>query len=307
MIPYSIIIFLLLSSMLLNIYFLIQFRYLQKLNSNIIQVINGNSLRKFHYQSIDPTVTSLYVNLNKLVSVIAETRRNKAKFELERKEFIVNISHDLRTPLASMIGYTEALKDPEISQGKKKKYVDIIINKTLHLSQLLQRFFELSKLEYRGIERQFKKINIGEVVEEEILSFYHEFQKLELEPTICLPEEPVYVEGDKISLKRILSNLISNSLTYGRESKTIGVSVNKIDTAVWVSVWDEGPGIPKKDLPFIFDSLYTGDHARNNTIKGNGIGLTIVKKLVDMHKGKITVESQPYKKTKFSFSLPLKD
>ncbi|EET88123.1 histidine kinase [Clostridium carboxidivorans P7] len=227
--------------------------------------------------------------------------------KIQIKKMISNISHDLRTPLTSMLGYIElVLNDNTLSEEEKRKYIEIVYNKGNHLYSLMEEFFQVSKLESKDVKLDIRKVNISEIIRQNIISFFNELKKRDMEPQINIPEEDIYAFGNEKAVNRILSNLINNSLKYGSEGTTIGVNLTYDKNNVFISVWDNGVGIPKEEIDYVFDRLYTVEKSRKLNLKSSGLGLTIVKKLVEALGGTISVSSIPFEKTAFTFTLPKK-
>lgn len=217
---------------------------------------------------------------------------------------ISNISHDLRTPLTSMLGYIEMLQnDTSLTLNEKKEYLEVIENKGETLRNLIDEFFKLSKIDSDDIKLEIKKIDITEVIRQCLISFLKDFESKEINPVIQIPEKEIYIDADEKSILRILQNIIGNSLKYGNSGKVIGIRLKENKDKVTIEIWDKGKGIKKEDLPYIFKRLYTVEQSRNSNLKGSGIGLTIVKKLVEKHNGTVEVESIPYEKTTFKVTL----
>ena len=142
-----------------------------------------------------------------------------------------------------------------------------------------------------------------ETVSEVIAAFYHDFLINKITPKIQLPEESLFVWGNAASIERVLHNLISNALKYGKDGGIIEISIREDSEKVWVDILDKGKGISEQDLPFLFNRLYTTEVSRNNQMRGNGLGLAIAKQLIEKQNGKIYVTSTPSEKTVFSFFL----
>jgi signal transduction histidine kinase len=243
--------------------------------------------------------------LNRLIDYFQNGFERISFLEEERKRMIANISHDLRTPLTSLLGYMEALKhDSALTTKEKEDFLRITSEKGNALLVLLQDFFELAKLEADDFELNLQQLHLGEIVPEVLFDFYPDFMKAAITPQIKIPDAPVYAKADIICLRRILSNLISNALRYGQDGKEIGITLREEEKLVWIDVWDKGKGISSQDIHHIFDRLYTGEASRNASLQGTGLGLTITKNLVEKQGGQITVTSKANEKTIFSFSLP---
>lgn len=295
---------------LLVIGFIVLFNYLRllremkKITRTTIEVRNGNLNARYRLHTNDKSLVELGGELNRLVDYFQHAFERTRFLEEERKRMIANISHDLRTPLTSLLGYMEALQqDTTLSDEEKASFLRIAVSKGDDLLTLLQDFFELARLETDDSTPDWQKVNLTELVPEILLNFYPEFVKTDLTPVIEIPEAPLYVRGDKAMLRRILNNLLSNSLRYGADGGEIGIAIREQSSYVWVDVWDRGKGIEARDLPHIFERLYTGEASRNASLRGTGLGLTIVKNLVEKLGGQITVASTPNEKTVFSFNL----
>lgn len=296
---------------LLCLILVLLFRHLQlipqikKISQITREIRAGNLNLRYRLQTSQKDIEILGGELNRLLDYFQNGFERITFLEEERKRMIANISHDLRTPLTSLLGYMEALKDDAtLTAEERRDFLRITSEKGNALLVLLQDFFELAKLEADDVELKLQKINLVEIVPEIILHFYPDFVKAEITPTIKLPETPLYVQVDKVCLRRILNNLLSNALRYGTDGKEIGIALREEESLVWVDVWDRGKGIPAPDIPHIFDRLYTGEASRNSSLQGTGLGLTITKNLVEKQGGQIIVTSTPKEKTTFSFCLP---
>lgn len=254
----------------------------------------------FRYKSLEKMSTELNILMDKFQSTIEE----KQRLELSHKQLIANISHDIRTPLTSLLGFVEVLQKSEgLSLEERKDYLDIIYSKGQSLYKMIQEFFELSKLESEDTVIKLEKIDLVDTIKEVLASFYQDFVINKTTPEIQLPEDPVHVWGNEASIERILYNLLSNALKYGSDGGVIGVSIREVIDKVWVDVWDKGNGVPEDDIPFLFNRLYTAEASRNSKMRGNGLGLAIAKQLVEKQNGEISVSSTPNQQTVFSFYL----
>ncbi|NOH16114.1 sensor histidine kinase [Clostridium cochlearium] len=282
---------------------------LNKKINNISQTIKnigqGNYNERIRMQNSNKNLNNLTENINGLLDKFQNSMKLNKEYEDERRKMITNISHDLRTPLTSLLGYIEFMKDNKnLSEEEMEEYINIIEEKGNNLRNLMSEFFQLSKLEGKDIKLDIKNINLSEIIRQNIILFYSDFNNKDIEPIIDLPSEDIYAMADKISVERVLNNLISNAIKYGYEGKNIGIHLKHSKKNVQVTVWDQGRGIPEEKLKLIFERLYTLEKSRNKNFQGSGLGLTIVKKLIEMQKGTITVKSVPYKKNEFIFTLP---
>ena len=266
----------------------------------------GNINMRYRVPTTQNEIQNLGGELNRMMDYFQNIFGRTAFLEEERKQMIANISHDLRTPLTSLLGYMEALQnDRDLTIQEKEEFLAIAVTKGDSLMKLLQDFFELARLEANDSRPEIEKINLTDIIQETLVSFYPQFEKISITPAIEIPDKPLFVLGDKEYIKRICNNLLSNALRYGTDGNEIGVKVRNENNFVWVEVWDKGKGISENDLPKIFDRLYTGQVSRSTTLQGTGLGLTITKDLVGQLGGTIKASSIPYQKTSFTFSLRL--
>ena len=172
-------------------------------------------------------------------------------------------------------------KDVTLTAEERNDFIRIISDKGNALLERLQEFFELAKLEEGYSQVELQRVNINDISQEVLVGFYPEFQKASLTPTVDLLNAPLHVMGDRAYLRRVLENLVSNALRYGREGGEIGLRIREEQNLIWVDIWDRGQGISPRDLPFVFERFYTGESSRNAALRGSGLGLTITKNLVE--------------------------
>ena len=301
-------IFLFLSIAIIIILFLIIASMNKKLKCikiTLDDVLSGNINRRVMLNNNTKSIAGLVNSINGIVDNMCEIENEKVSKTNTMSRMISNISHDFKTPLTSLIGYIELIKESDdLSIKDLREYLDIIHNKSYYLNSTLENFFYLARLESSDEKFNIEKINLTDVIQEQIVFFYNDFKNLGITPTIELLKENIYALADKISVGRILNNLLSNSLKYGKDGDKVGVSIKEDNDYVYVEVWDNGKGIPNKDLKLIFERLYTVENSRSAQLSGTGIGLSIVKQLVKNNKGIISVESTPFERTSFMFSLP---
>ncbi|HEX3043955.1 MAG TPA: HAMP domain-containing sensor histidine kinase [Bacillota bacterium] len=302
------ILFLFFASIALCLFLLLQRFHLLSEVKKIIwisrEIQTGNLNLRYRLRTTQKDLEDLGGELNRLLDYFQNVFERTRLMEEERQRMIANISHDLRTPLTSLLGYIEALQhDLTLTVEEKEAFLGIVTNKGNSLLTLLQDFFELARLEADDSEPELRQVNLTEITHEVLLDFYPDFIKAGITPTFEIPDPHLYVRGDAAYLRRILNNLLSNALRYGRGGKEIGIGFREEPVLVWVDVWDRGQGIPAQDLPRVFERLYTGEASRNNSLRGAGLGLTIAKNLVEKQGGRITVTSIPNQKTVFSFCL----
>jgi len=273
------------------------------------EVLDGNYNQRIRQQNHIKILNILNIKINRLIEKLQKVNDDNKKSEQSRKKMISNISHDLRTPLTSMLGYLELILDDRnlqintLSEMKKEEYIRIIYNKGNNLYDLMEEFFQISKLDSNDIRLETRKVNISEIVRENIISFFNEIQNLNIEPKINIPEEDIYVLSNEKVLNRIFGNLINNALKHGTKATIIGINLRYDQKNIFIDIYDNGVGIPENEINYVFDRLYTVEKSRNLKVKGSGLGLTIVKKLVEALGGEISVYSVPFEKTVFTVTL----
>lgn len=227
------------------------------------------------------------------------------KLEQIRKDFVANVSHELKTPVTSIKGFSETLLYGAYKNEETLlSFLEIIHKESNRLQMLISDLLDLSKVEQVGYEMNLQKVNLLEVVErsKEMTSHILEEKNMRLETIF---EKPVYVQADLNRLIQITMNLLMNALTYSPEEKTVIISIDQNKKYGIFRIQDEGIGIAKEELNRVFERFYRVDRARSRNSGGTGLGLAIVKHLVEAHRGTIEIESEVGKGTVFTVSIPL--
>ena len=222
-----------------------------------------------------------------------------------RKELIANISHDLRSPIASIQGFTETilLKEARISEEERKKYLEIILQNSENLSKLVGDLFELSKLESNPQMIQPEPVQVAELVQD----VADKFQLLAKEKNISI--NTIYskslplVYADIQMTDRVFQNILENAIKYCKANDVVTIELELKNDGVLVKISDTGKGIAEDELPYIFTRYYKGNKTKG--ANSTGLGLAIVKKILDLHKSSIQVYSKINHGTRFEFTLPL--
>ncbi|MFD1062948.1 sensor histidine kinase [Winogradskyella litorisediminis] len=223
-----------------------------------------------------------------------------------RKEFLGNVSHELKTPLFTVQGYIETLLDGAIDDKKvRKKYLSRASKGVERLTYILKDLDMITKLEVGDLSLEYEKFDIVEVVQNVFDLFEMKAAKKKITLTFDIDyKTPIYVHADKERIQQILSNLIVNSIKYGLDFGTTEVSVeNLIKNKVIVRVTDNGEGIEKEHISRLFERFYRVDKSGSRKEGGSGLGLSIVKHIIEAHNEKIYVESEPGVGSEFSFTL----
>ncbi|WP_163855285.1 sensor histidine kinase [Paenibacillus elgii] len=244
-------------------------------------------------------------SINELIEQLAKVHVRTIRSEAARKSLLSNISHDIRTPLTSIIGYADALKDDiAASSEEKERYLDILSGKAVALKELIDEIFELAKLDADEMPLKPETLDFAEIVREAVIGFLPELKKVGIELKASIPEEACSVVADRVSMLRIVSNLIKNAVEHGKDGKVLGIELAEAADKYRLLVWDRGSGISPEDLPRVFERMYRTDRARNPSAQGSGLGLAIAKALAEKHSGTLWAESEPGVKTTFGFVIP---
>ena len=226
---------------------------------------------------------------------LKENAEEKIQFDRENKILISNISHDLKTPLTAVKGYCEGIFDGVASSPEKMdRYVHTIYNKACDMERLIDELNIYSKIDTNRIPYNYQKILVKDYFADcaDELSVELESRGIELTYSNYL-EDDVVIIGDAEQLKRVVNNIISNSIKYMDKKKgIIGMRLRDDGDFIRVEIEDNGKGIAAKDIPYIFDRFYRTDSSRNSATGGSGIGLSIVKKIIEDHGGRIWATSK---------------
>lgn len=223
-----------------------------------------------------------------------------------RRELVANISHDLRSPLASIQGYLETiqLKGEALTREQFTQYVETALGNTKRLNKLIGNLFDLSKLDAEQVKPVLESVSVAELVQDIVLQFKPIAAKKNIELSAGFPEQPnSYITADIGLLNRAIANLINNAIEHTPEGGKVSITFSKDGTNVRLEVCDSGAGIPESDLPHIFDRFYQADKSRSSD-SNSGLGLAIAQKIFSLHGGKISVDSPMETGTTFKVWIP---
>ncbi|MBC8478940.1 MAG: HAMP domain-containing histidine kinase, partial [FCB group bacterium] len=223
-----------------------------------------------------------------------------------RRELIANVSHDLRSPLASIQGYVETIqmKEDNISKQDLNQYLDIIHNSTVSLNRLVHELFDLSKLEARQIEPLLETFSISELAYDIVMKYKDQAEKQQVKLQADIQQPVGQVNGDIGLLERVLSNLILNAIEHTPEGGTVTVSLKmQEDGEIRLSISDTGPGIAENEIAHIFDRYYRGNRQYKRKGTSTGLGLSIAAKIIELHNSAIKVKNRQEGGAEFYFNL----
>ncbi|SMC57824.1 sensor histidine kinase [Papillibacter cinnamivorans] len=224
--------------------------------------------------------------------------------EQRRREFIANISHELKTPMTTIAGYTDGILDGTIPPDKEREYLQIISDETRRLSRLVRRMLDVSQLQSGEPLQMKERFDLSEVLRRVLVSMEHKINGRHLDVDTQLPEEPVNVLGDRDMITQVVYNLLDNAVKFAAGGTTLGLTLQKKGGKAYVSVSNRGEVIPPGELPLLFERFHKTDHSRSVDRDGVGLGLYIVKTILNRHHEDITVTSKDGL-TEFTFSLTM--
>jgi signal transduction histidine kinase len=229
------------------------------------------------------------------------------KSDSMRRELVANVSHDLRTPLATLRGYMETLlmKDEGLSTGERRNYLKIAINHCERLSKLITDLFELAKLDSRDTVVHSEPFIISELVQDVVQKFELTAQEKKIAIVTNIGKELPFAYADIALIERVLENLLENAVRHTPEEGSVSIVMNHQSDHITVRISDTGHGIPEEELPKVFDRFYQLDSSRKAKTGHSGLGLAISRKIIDLHKGTIEVESRVGSGSAFTFTLPV--
>lgn len=224
-----------------------------------------------------------------------------AGIEVLRTDFINNFSHEFKTPIVSIKGFAEILKDDDLKKEERDEYLDIVIEESTRLASLATNVLMLSKVETQSILTNKQRFNLGEQVRQCVLMLESKLEKKNVFLNADIYDEDVI--GNKEMLNQVWLNLLDNAIKFTPSLGMIDLIFQKMEDSIVIVVRDTGCGISQEALPRIFDKFYQQD--TSHATAGNGLGLSIVYKIIDLHKGTIQCDSQVSKGTTFTICLPI--
>ena len=248
--------------------------------------------KNVEYIRLSPELEDISIQMNHLKSEFVKNERTARESEQKKNDLIVYLAHDLKTPLTSVIGYLELLKEsPDLPIEQRIKYTGITLDKAYRLEELMNEFFEIARFNDTKIVLMKKNLNLKFMLEQIIDEFYPMTNEQSKKIVInCDDDITCYADPDKLS--RVFNNVIKNAISYSFENTEININACCIDDIITVSIQNEGYTIPEDKLNSIFEKFYRLDDSRNTSGGGAGLGLAIAKEIISLHGGTIVAESK---------------
>ena len=275
-------------------------KQLKEISQKLEKIQDTDSDENIMMFTDEQALMELLVQINRLLENQRKMKVDYRRSQISAKKMLSNISHDIKTPMTVILGYLEIMR---INGDKEDEMLLKVEQKAKRVMELINQFFTLAKLEAGDMELEISRINICEVCRENILDFYELLKQKEFQVEVKIPEEAVFIMGNKEALHRILYNLISNVIRYGLDGRYLGLVLRSMKNDVYIDVIDKGKGIEKEFAGNVFERLFTMEDSRNRRIQGNGLGLTIAQTLAQQLGGEIVLESEPNVKTTFTVKL----
>ena len=227
-----------------------------------------------------------YIYYGKVNKMIVKESERQVK---ERNILFANIAHDLKNPMASVLGYARALEENAVPLEEQGHIYHLIADKSNQMNDMILKMFQYAKMESDGYSLNFVEMDLCELVRSVIVNCFDEIEKHDIELDIDIPEEKILCNVDVVEFPRVINNLISNAIKHNKDGIKIGVAVECVNDKIKIQVADSGGGIPKELCESLFEPFQCSDASRV-TKDGSGLGLAITKRIVTLHKGTITIE-----------------
>ena len=253
-------------------------------------------VRMHSYEDVTE-IGDLAAAFNNMADSLQETER-------QRREFIANVSHELKTPMTTIAGYTDGILDGTIPPSEEKQYLQIISDEARRLSRLVRRMLEVSQIQSRDMQRGRAPFDVCESMRRVLISLEKKITDRGLDVEADIPDEAVTVLGDNDLITQVVYNLLENAAKFARPGSTLYLGLAVSNGKAFVSVRNEGETIPAEEIPFLFERFHKSDKSRNQDKDGVGLGLYIVRTILEQHKEHIAVTSEDGVTT-FTFTLTL--
>ncbi|MFL0266854.1 sensor histidine kinase [Candidatus Clostridium radicumherbarum] len=291
-----------------GLYLLITYRKTKSLEAIIDQteIMANGDLDRLIEVNARGDIKNLAENINNISRQLKEITVEERKAQQTKNDLITNVSHDLRTPLTSIMGYLEIIdNDKYKDEVKLRYYANIAFEKAKALNLLINDLFELTKMQNNTIKLDKADINLVELLGQVVAYFEYQFKNANMQSRINFSEDRLIVNADAGKLVRAFENLLSNAIKYSQDGFYVDVTTKLEENMAVVQVINYGQSISSIDLPYIFDRFYRVEKSRNSNIGGSGLGLAITKNIVELHHGTISAYSND-NRTIFEIKLPVK-
>ncbi|MBU8918416.1 HAMP domain-containing histidine kinase [Bacillus sp. FJAT-29953] len=277
-------------------------REIEEIALGLTEIAKGNLKNRIREKSQDE-VGSLATNINYMASELTEMMERQRQTEKLKDELITNVSHDLRTPLTSIMGYMRLVKDHQYkNQAQLDEYVDIAYGKSEQLKILIENLFDFTRLTYEGIQLKREKVSLNQMLRQLMDELDPIAKDHDVMISSNLPKEPILMEVDPNQMVRALENVLTNAIKYSTPPGEIHVHMVKNEHSVKISVSNPCDSLSEEEVARLFDRFYRVDPSRSSNKSGAGLGLAITKSIIELHQGTIRVD---YKNEVIQISIEL--
>ncbi|MFJ7685935.1 sensor histidine kinase [Peribacillus butanolivorans] len=259
---------------------------IKRATNQLNQFNNNKTEKKVDIAFFDKDIEKLAIEINRQIDFTKLANEKKRRTENELKQAIANISHDIRTPMTSIIGYIQFLESNELTSEEKTEFFKIVKNRVMRLKVLLHDFFELSIIESADYPLKIEPVKLNNLVLEVLMGFYEEFNKRHFEPSIQIPKETISILSDSSAVKRVIENLVVNAIRHS--SGNVTIRLEKKHSSVELIISNSVNQLNEKDIILLFDRFYKADQTRSE--KSTGLGLSIAKSLMLKMNGDLSAE-----------------
>lgn len=279
-------------------------RYIDEISVGLQEISAGKLTHQIHVKSTDE-LGDVASQINFMAAQLRSSMDEERAAMKAKNDLITGVSHDLRTPLTSIIGFLQYIEDDRYKDEVEFRYItNIVYDKSLSLKKLIDDLFEYTRITSNEIPLQFERIDLNPMLQQLAEELMPVLEQAGMHYRIHTTDTPVIIKADAGELIRVFENLLSNAVRYGSDGQVIDIMVSENDGQAVVSVRNYGEPIPARDLPYIFERFYRVDKSRSKETGGSGLGLAISKSIVEIHGGTISVTSTK-KQTEFVTSFPL--
>ncbi|MED4044445.1 HAMP domain-containing sensor histidine kinase, partial [Priestia aryabhattai] len=279
-------------------------RYIKQIEEGINRIVNKDWTYSIPVKGKNE-LSFLAKNINWMTEQMRQRFEKERKVEQAKNELITNLSHDLRTPLTSIIGYLTLLKDKQYKNSEElEQYIQTTYGISFKLKNLLDELFEYTKLSLPDVDMQFQEVDLSGVLYQLVGEYTPMFENRGLSVKVDIPNDAVFISIDIEKMIRVFDNLLSNAEKYSHESGDIEIVLYTNEKQVIARISNTTDQIASEELNHLFDKFYRMDKARSSKVVGSGIGLSIAKRIVELHQGEIWAESEQNKTTMY-VALPL--
>ena len=223
-----------------------------------------------------------------------------------QSDFVSSVTHELRSPLTSIAGFSELLLDQDLTHEQSEEYASIILKESNRLSDLINKFLDISRIESGKIQAKKSEIELIDVVRTTVANNSHLASRKGISIEVHAPEQIKKVLADYSMMEQVFLNLLSNAIKYSPDDTRIDFVVKETPEHIIIEVHDQGYGIPRDSLKKIFEKFYrVGEHEKVREVAGSGLGLSLVKQIIDLHEGSVDVESELGRGSVFTVTLPI--